>query len=158
MLASGRCTPDDGESGIVTAVWTGARALTHATGHTGPRWKGKFAEAHHAPLSYARHRATTVMWITGLLMSRRCRHLLGTNRASRLSTSRSELIGNWELEPMSKEAEYRSLAALCLEFATRTNETANKARLLAKAEAWLDLADRVSRLAKRSAGRIADHP
>jgi hypothetical protein len=93
-----------------------------------------------------------------LLMSGRCRHLLGTNRASRLSTSRSELIGNWELEPMSKEAEYRSLAALCLEFATRTNETANKARLLAKAEAWLDLADRVSRLAKRSAGRIADHP
>jgi hypothetical protein len=59
---------------------------------------------------------------------------------------------------MSKEAEYRSLAALCLEFATRTTNTANKARLLANAEAWLDLADRVSQLAKRSAGKIADHP
>jgi hypothetical protein len=59
---------------------------------------------------------------------------------------------------MGKQAEYRSLAALCLEFATRTNDTANKARLLANAEAWLDLADRVSQLAKRSACKIADHP
>jgi hypothetical protein len=63
-----------------------------------------------------------------------------------------------ELEPMSKEAEYRSLAALCLEFATRSTDTASKARLLANAEAWLDLADRVSQLAKRPACRIADHP
>lgn len=59
---------------------------------------------------------------------------------------------------MSKEAEYRSLAALCLEFATRSTDAASKARLLANAEAWLDLAERVSRLAKLSARRIADHP
>ncbi|PWT85121.1 MAG: hypothetical protein C5B58_03590 [Acidobacteria bacterium] len=59
---------------------------------------------------------------------------------------------------MTKEAEYRSFAALFLEFATRTSDTANKARFLANAEAWLDLADRVSRLAKQSARKIADHP
>jgi hypothetical protein len=59
---------------------------------------------------------------------------------------------------MSKEDEYRSLAALCLEFATRTTDTAKKARLLANAGAWLDLAGRASRLAKRSAWKIADHP
>jgi hypothetical protein len=59
---------------------------------------------------------------------------------------------------MSKEEEYRSLAALCLEFAARTTDTAKKARLLANAGAWLDLADRVIQLAKRSAGKIADHP
>jgi hypothetical protein len=36
---------------LSAVVWTGARALTHAAGHTGPRWKGKFAEAHHAAFS-----------------------------------------------------------------------------------------------------------
>jgi hypothetical protein len=59
---------------------------------------------------------------------------------------------------MGKEAEYRSFAALCLEVATKTTDTADNARLLANAEAWLDLADRVTELAKRSACKIADHP
>jgi hypothetical protein len=59
---------------------------------------------------------------------------------------------------MGKEAEYRSFAALCLEVATKTTDTADKARLLVNAEAWLDLADRVTELAKRSASKIADHP
>jgi hypothetical protein len=45
---------------------------------------------------------------------------------------------------MSKDAEYRSFAASCLEIANKTSDTASKARLLATAEAWLDLADRVS--------------
>jgi hypothetical protein len=43
---------------------------------------------------------------------------------------------------MSKDAEYRSFAASCLEIANKTSDTASKARLLATAEAWLDLAER----------------
>ena len=41
---------------------------------------------------------------------------------------------------MCKKDEYRSFAALCLAVATKTSDTAKKARLLGKAAAWLDLA------------------
>jgi Tfp pilus assembly protein PilX len=51
---------------------------------------------------------------------------------------------------MSKDAEYRSFAASCLEIANKTSDTASKARLLATAEAWLDLAERRIRLVSAS--------
>ncbi len=59
---------------------------------------------------------------------------------------------------MSKEAEYRAFAATCLGIATRTSDTADRTRLLAIAEAWLDLAERASQSAKRPAAATADHP
>jgi hypothetical protein len=59
---------------------------------------------------------------------------------------------------MSKEFEYRTFAAACLELASKTSETLGKARLLAMAEAWLNLADRTARPAKRPASQTADHP
>ncbi len=59
---------------------------------------------------------------------------------------------------MAKEAEYRSFATSCLEIATTTCDTVNKTRLLATAEERLDLADRVSQLAKRPPCKIAAHP
>ena len=55
---------------------------------------------------------------------------------------------------MGKEAEYRSFAASRLEVATKTTDTAEKARLLASAEAWLALADRVTKLAKRPPAKL----
>jgi hypothetical protein len=60
--------------------------------------------------------------------------------------------------PMRKEFEYRTFAAACLELASKTSATVDKARLLAMAEAWLNLADRTARPAKRRASQIADHP
>jgi hypothetical protein len=59
---------------------------------------------------------------------------------------------------MSKEAEYRGFATLCLEIANKSLDAGDKPRLLAMAEAWRDLADRTSRLAKQAAPEIADHP
>jgi hypothetical protein len=49
---------------------------------------------------------------------------------------------------MSKEGEYRGFAADCLQLAKTSENIADKRRLLAMAEAWLDLADRTSRTAK----------
>jgi hypothetical protein len=46
---------------------------------------------------------------------------------------------------MSLEFEYRRLAAACLDLAKRAAGLADKTRLVAVAEAWLDLADRVTR-------------
>jgi hypothetical protein len=43
---------------------------------------------------------------------------------------------------MSKEDEYRKQAVVALELVRRASSTARKGRLLALAEAWLDLADR----------------
>ena len=59
---------------------------------------------------------------------------------------------------MSKEAAYRGFAALCLEIASKSLDAGDKTRLLAMAEAWRDLADRASRLAKQAAAEIVDHP
>lgn len=47
---------------------------------------------------------------------------------------------------VNKQEEYRRFAATCLELANRATELTNKASLLAMAEAWLNLADRISRL------------
>jgi hypothetical protein len=47
---------------------------------------------------------------------------------------------------MSKEDEYRRHAANSLELAQRANSTADKARLLVMADAWLDLADRAHKV------------
>ncbi len=49
---------------------------------------------------------------------------------------------------MSKADRYRRFAATSLELAQRTSEVFDKSRLLAMAEAWLDLADRISRPGK----------
>ena len=46
---------------------------------------------------------------------------------------------------MSLEFEYRRLAAACLDLPKRAAILANKTRLLLIAEAWLELADRVTR-------------
>jgi hypothetical protein len=46
---------------------------------------------------------------------------------------------------MSLEFEYRRLAAACLELSKRAAGLADKTRLLTIAEAWLDLAERVTR-------------
>ena len=57
-----------------------------------------------------------------------------------------------------KEAQYRGFAASCLDLAQSSPAFAEKTRLLAMAEAWLNLADRVAQLAKRPVSKIADHP
>ncbi len=60
---------------------------------------------------------------------------------------------------MSKEIEYRAFAASCLEMASKTSDGADNTRLLAMAEAWLDLAERARRLARQpTAADIPDHP
>jgi hypothetical protein len=59
---------------------------------------------------------------------------------------------------MSKEAEYRGFATFRLEVANKRQDAGDKMRLLVMAEAWRDLADRTSRLAKDAAAKIADHP
>jgi hypothetical protein len=46
---------------------------------------------------------------------------------------------------MSLEFEYRRLAAACLDLSKRAAVLADRTRLLAIAEAWLDLAGRVAR-------------
>jgi hypothetical protein len=50
---------------------------------------------------------------------------------------------------MGKEHEYRNHAASLLDLATRAANNDDKGRLLAISEAWLNLADKLSRLAKR---------
>jgi len=56
---------------------------------------------------------------------------------------------------MSKEDDYRAFAARCLDLAKRSHKTAEKSHLLAMAEAWLNLADKIARLVKRPSGRAA---
>jgi hypothetical protein len=59
---------------------------------------------------------------------------------------------------MRKSNEYRAFAVHCLTFAKNSPNTADKTRLLTMAEAWLDLADRRTRVVKRPSAPIADHP
>ena len=60
---------------------------------------------------------------------------------------------------MSMEFEYRRLAAACLDLAKRTAVLADKTRLLLIAEAWFDLADRVTRNGRNAeGGDRADYP
>ena len=46
---------------------------------------------------------------------------------------------------MSKEREYRAYAGVCVDLANRAANDEDKKHLLAIAEAWLGLADRVQR-------------
>jgi len=50
---------------------------------------------------------------------------------------------------MSKEDEYRRYAAALLDLAKRASNDHDKKRLLAISEAWLNLADKLSRMAGR---------
>jgi len=54
---------------------------------------------------------------------------------------------------MSKEREYRSYAAACVDLANKATNEDDKKHLLAMAEAWLGLADRVQRLVEESDAR-----
>jgi hypothetical protein len=59
---------------------------------------------------------------------------------------------------MTKEDDYRRNAAETLELAHRAGNSADKGRLLALAEKWLDLADR-TRIARNQIGKIRQvHP
>lgn len=50
---------------------------------------------------------------------------------------------------LGKEDEYRQHAALLLELAARTTNNTDKSRLLLISEAWLNLAEKIARLAGR---------
>jgi hypothetical protein len=47
---------------------------------------------------------------------------------------------------MSKEREYRAYAGTCVDLASKATNDEDKKHLLAMAEAWLGLADRIQRL------------
>ena len=59
---------------------------------------------------------------------------------------------------VSKQDDYRRYAAETVDLATRASSTADKRRLLAMAEAWLDLADRAHKLMRGRASRVDEHP
>jgi hypothetical protein len=90
------------------------------------------------------------MWITGLLIAGPLLQLLWNKLRQQLFDQRENELELWELDPpMCKKDEYRSFAALCLAVATKTSDTAKKARLLGKAAAWLELAERVTPLTSK---------
>jgi hypothetical protein len=59
---------------------------------------------------------------------------------------------------MSKEDEYRKNAAETVGLASRAATTQDKGRLLAMAEAWLDLADRTHRAASHQSRKVREIP
>ena len=59
---------------------------------------------------------------------------------------------------MNREDDYRTKAAESLHRALRATSIADKGRLLAMAEAWLELADRVHKVAEPRMRDMADHP
>jgi hypothetical protein len=59
---------------------------------------------------------------------------------------------------MNREYDYRTKAAESLHRALRATSTADKRRLLGMAEAWLDLAERVHKVAEPRMRHMADHP
>jgi hypothetical protein len=59
---------------------------------------------------------------------------------------------------MAKQEDYRRYAAETVGLASRASSTSDKRRLLAMAEAWLDLADRAHRLVRQNAARVQEHP
>ena len=63
-----------------------------------------------------------------------------------------------EALPVSKQDDYRRYAAETVDLASRASSTADKGRLLAMAEAWLDLADRAHRAVRHHAQRLKEHP
>jgi hypothetical protein len=60
--------------------------------------------------------------------------------------------------PVTKEENYRRYAAELVDLASRTESNQQKRRLLAMAEAWLDLADRARRLSVQKTKRLKEHP
>jgi hypothetical protein len=65
---------------------------------------------------------------------------------------------NAEKNPVTREDDYRKFAAQTLELAGRASNLKDKTHLLAMAEAWLNLADKIARLVKRPKVSIGDHP
>jgi hypothetical protein len=59
---------------------------------------------------------------------------------------------------VTREDGYRTFAARTLELASRTSNLKDKSHLLAMAEAWLSLADKINRLVKRPQVKIPEHP
>ena len=59
---------------------------------------------------------------------------------------------------MTKAEDYRQAAAESVSLAHRAASTGDKGRLLAMAEAWLDLADRSHRATKRQTRKSREHP
>jgi hypothetical protein len=68
------------------------------------------------------------------------------------------LIGVLGNKSVSRADEYRRSAALMLGLAQRRNDFADKTRLLVMAEAWLNLADRATSVAKTRPRRAFEHP
>jgi hypothetical protein len=71
------------------------------------------------------------------------------------------LIRIGDFNPLSterKDAQYRGFAASCIDLAKSSSTPTEKTRLLAMAEAWLNLADRVVQAAKHPVCQMADHP
>ena len=58
---------------------------------------------------------------------------------------------------MSREDDYRRSAASCFDLASKAGSLGERTRLLVMAEGWLDLINRVSRLATRQISGT-DHP
>jgi hypothetical protein len=69
---------------------------------------------------------------------------IGVELRKRFDVFEPVLISGLRSE-MSLEFEYRRLAATCLDLSQRAAAPADKTRLLLIAEAWLELADRVTR-------------
>jgi hypothetical protein len=59
---------------------------------------------------------------------------------------------------MGKRDEYRRHAGTMLHLANHAGSTGDKLRLLAIAEAWLELADRVDALVRRQTLRVIESP
>jgi hypothetical protein len=59
---------------------------------------------------------------------------------------------------MSKQHDYRAYAAELIDLASRANSTSHKGRLLAMAEAWLQLADRAPRVLGQQTAKLRDFP
>ena len=105
-------------------------------------------------------------------MAPRCATLLraasGTNAAMCHFTLLGGLAYGWSMTDgaergnqdnlVTREDGYRAFAARTLELASRTSNLKDKSHLLAMAEAWLNLADRINRLEKRPQVKIPEHP
>jgi hypothetical protein len=59
---------------------------------------------------------------------------------------------------VSKEDEYLTFAASTLDLARRTADQRGKSRLLAMADAWLDLSERAAKRPKHRAHSRREHP
>jgi hypothetical protein len=63
-----------------------------------------------------------------------------------------------ELNPMTREDDYRQNAADTMQLAQRASSSSDKGRLLKLAEAWLDLADRAHGAAQNLRRPMVLHP